>query len=225
MTKSTKQLVIENEKLHSRLTEMEETLGAIQNGEMDAIVVSGSNGAQIYLISFADTPYHTFIQVMNEGALTLSKEGIILYCNQRFADLVQHPIERVIGSYFIHFISLNDITKFKSTLTQMTQNKNEILTISLFNNIYLKLSFYLLPSYLSSDNFIVIATDISDLKKKEIELLELHSLLDNRLGLIERLPLHLIDKKNDDENKINKIKIANKKLVKEIARHKYIEEE
>lgn len=226
MTKSIKQLIIENEEFHSRLTEMEETLAAIRNGEMDGIVVSGSNGAQIYSISSAETPYRTFIEEMNEGAVTLSKEGIILYCNQRFADLVQNPIERVIGSYFKHFITPNDATKFNSALTRKTlNNKNDVLTISLINNVYLKLSFHLLPAYLLGDNFIVIATDISDLKKKEIELLDLHSLLEKRLGLIERLRMQLIDKKIDDETEINKIKIANKKLVREIARHKFIEEE
>jgi two-component system phosphate regulon sensor histidine kinase PhoR len=225
MTKSIKQLIIENEVLHSRLAETEEILAAIRNGEMDGIVVSGSNGAQIYSISSAETPYRTFIEEMNEGAVTLSKEGIILYCNQRFADLVQNPIEHVIGSYFKHFIAPDDLTKFNSALTQKTQNKNDVLTISLINKVFLKLSFHLLPAYLLGDNFIVIATDISDLKKKELELLELQSLLERRLGLIERLRMQLIDKKIDDETELNKIKIANKKLVKEIAKRKYIEEE
>ena len=36
------QLRSENEELHLRLTEAEETLYAIRNGEVDAIVVSGA---------------------------------------------------------------------------------------------------------------------------------------------------------------------------------------
>ena len=35
---------------------------------------------------------------MNEGAVTLSPEGTILYCNQRFAGLLKTPLEQVIGS-------------------------------------------------------------------------------------------------------------------------------
>jgi signal transduction histidine kinase len=35
---------------------------------------------------------------MNEGAATLSPEGIILYCNRRFADLLETPLEQIIGS-------------------------------------------------------------------------------------------------------------------------------
>ena len=116
MTKTKEQLIIENEELHSRLAETEETLSAIRSGEVDAIVVSGTKGEQVYSISSAETPYRTFIEEMNEGAVTLSKEGIIIYCNQRFAELVNEPIERVIGSYFKRFIVPNDKSKFDKLL-------------------------------------------------------------------------------------------------------------
>jgi two-component system CheB/CheR fusion protein len=225
MTKTLKQLIIENEELHSRLVETEETLIAIRSGEVDAIMVSGTKGDQVYSISSAETPYRTFIEEMNEGAVTLTKEGIILYCNQRFAEFVQEPIERVIGSYLKRFIAPKDKSKFNYLLAQQTQNKNDVLTISLINKLYLKLSFHLLPSYLQGDNCILIATDISELKKKESELLELHRLLELRLNIIERLRMQLIDKKIDDELEINKLKNTNKKLVKEIARHKLVEAE
>jgi hypothetical protein len=82
-----------------------------------------------------------------------------------------------------------------------------------------------LPSYLQGDNCILIATDISELKKKESELLELHRLLELRLNIIERLRMQLIDKKIDDGLEINKLKNTNKKLVKEIARYKLVEAE
>jgi two-component system, OmpR family, phosphate regulon sensor histidine kinase PhoR len=35
---------------------------------------------------------------MNEGAVTLSIDGIILYCNNKFAELLKVPLESVIGS-------------------------------------------------------------------------------------------------------------------------------
>lgn len=82
-----------------------------------------------------------------------------------------------------------------------------------------------MPSYLQGDNCILIATDISELKKKENELLELHRLLEQKLNIIERLRMQLIDKKIDDELEINKLKITNKKLVKEITKHKLVEAE
>ena len=219
MTKTKEQLIIENDELHSRLDETQETLSAIQRGEVDAIVVSGTKGEQVYSISSAETPYRTFIEEMNEGAVTLSSEGMIIYCNQRFADIVREPIERVIGSYFKRFIVPNDKSKFDKSLAHKTDSNN-VLTISLVNSLYLKLSFKLLPAYLKGDYCILVATDISDMKKEEKKLLELSHLLEKKLDVIQRLRMQLIDKKIDAETEIEKLKKNNKKLVKEIARHK-----
>jgi len=225
MTKTKEQLIIENEELHSRLVETEEALIAIRSGEVDAIVVSGKGGEQVYSISSAETPYRTFIEEMNEGAVTLSKEGIIIYCNQRFAELVHEPIERVIGSYFKRFIVPNDKSKFNKLLARQTHNKNNILIISLINSLYLKLSFQLLPAYLQGNYCILVATDISEIKKEEKKLIELHQKLELKLDVIQRLRMQLIDKKIDSEAQIRKLKIKNNKLVEEIYRNKLAEAE
>src|SRR4030042_1104106 len=225
MTKTKEQLIIENEELHSRLVETEEMLLAIRSGEVDAIMVSGTKGEQVYSISSAETPYRTFIEEMNEGAVTLTKEGIILYCNQRFAELVHEPIELVIGSYLNRFIAPNDKLKLDYLLAQQTNNKNDVLIISLINTLCLKLSFRLLPAYLQGDYFILVATDISEMKKKEDELLELHRLLEEKLDIIQRLRIELINKRIDDEVEINKLKSTNIKLVKEITKNKLAEAE
>ena len=219
MAKTKEELIIENDELHSRLTETIEALSAIQRGDVDAILVSGTKGEQVYSISSAETPYRTFIEEMNEGAVTLSSEGMIIYCNQRFADIVSEPIELVIGSYFKRFIVPNDKSKFDKSLAQKTDGNN-VLTISLVNSLYLKLSFKLLPAYLKGDYCILVATDISDMKKEEKKLLELSRLLEKKVDVIQRLRMQLIDKKIDAETEIEKLKKNNKKLVKEIARHK-----
>ena len=155
---------------------------------------------------------------MNEGAVTLSKEGIILYCNLRFAELVDEPIERVIGSYFKRFIVPDEESKFDKTFARQTFNKNKTVVVSLINKLYLKLSFQLLPAYLKGDYCVLVATDITKIKKEEEKLLELHRLLEQKLSVIERLRMQLIDKKIDNEVVINKLELANKKLVKEISR-------
>jgi len=225
MTKTKEQLIIENEELNSRLVEAEEALIAIRSGEVDAIVVSGTKGEQVYSISSAETPYRTFVEEMNEGAVTLSKEGIIIYCNQRFAELVNEPIERVIGSYFKRFIVPDEKSRFDKMFARQTYNKNKILIVSLINSIYLKLSFQLLPAYLKGDYCILVATDITEIKKEEAKLLELHRLLEQKINVIEHLRMQLIDKKIDDEVEINNLKIANKKLVKEITKYQMAESE
>ena len=86
------------DELHTRLQEAEETLQAIRAGEIDALVVTGPLGEKVFILRGADHPYRLIVEQMNEGAVTLSPEGTILYCNQRFANLLQAPLEQVIGS-------------------------------------------------------------------------------------------------------------------------------
>ena len=225
MTKTKEQLIIENEELQSRLVETEEALMAIRSGEVDAIVVPGKKGEQVYSISSAETPYRTFIEEMDEGAVTLSKKGLIIYCNQRFADLVDEPIKQVIGTYFKRFIVPNDKSKFDRSLAKQKHNTKNFLIISLINSLYLKLSFHLLPAYLQGNYCILVATDISEMKKEEKKLLELSQLLEKKLDVIQRLRMQLIDTKIDLNVEVKKLKTANKKLIKEIARQKLIEAE
>jgi len=216
MATTKKQLIIENEELHSRLVEIEEALTAIRNGEVDAIMVSGRKGEQVYSVSSAETPYRTFIEEMSEGAVTLTKEGTILYCNQRFAEIVQSPYEKVVGSMLKQFITPDDNSKLDSFLEQLTHDKHDVLIVSLTNTLYLRLSIHLLPPYLQGDNYILIATDISDLKKKEFELNEIIAELVNHIEELRGLRIQNICDTLDVEGEKNKLEITNDKLNKEI---------
>jgi len=225
MIKTREQLIIENEELQSRIHEMEETLLAIRNGEVDAIMVSGIKGEQVYSVSSAETPYRTFIEDMNEGAVTLTNEGIIIYCNHRFAELVNEPVETVIGSDLKNYIAPDDKSKLNSLLAKHTHNKKDVLIVSLINSIFLKLSFNRLPEYLQGDNYILIATDISELKKKENELLELHRVLKQHLNQLKELRIDVINAKLEAQVENKKLMNINNKLVKEIDKLKLLDAE
>jgi PAS domain S-box-containing protein len=81
-----------------RLREAQETLDAIRGGEVDAVVVSGPHGSQVYSLSNVERPYRVYVERMQEGAVTISADGLILYCNQRFAEMLKLPLEQVISS-------------------------------------------------------------------------------------------------------------------------------
>jgi len=218
MIKIKEQLITENERLRSRLNELEEALAAIRNGEVDAIMVTGNKGEQVYSVSSAETPYRTFIEEMSEGAVTLTKEGTILYCNQRFAEIVQSPYEKVIGSSIKRFITPDDNSKLDSFLAQLTQEKHDVLIVTLTNTLYLRLSIHLLPPYLQGDNYMLIATDISDLKKKEHELIEIIGKLENHIKALRTLRIDNICDTLDAVGTKNKLETANNKLYKEILK-------
>ena len=92
--------------LSDRLREVQETLDAIQSGAIDAVVVKGAAGSQIYSLCGAEQRYRIYVEQMQEGAITASQDGLILYCNQRFADMVKTPLERVISAFMAnHFVA------------------------------------------------------------------------------------------------------------------------
>ena len=110
------QLLDELQELTSRMMEAEETLRAIRGGEVDGLVVETAEGDRVFTLSGADHPYRIMIETMNEGAVTLAFDGTILYCNQRFADIVRGSLERVIGSSIYQYISPPDRQLFEALL-------------------------------------------------------------------------------------------------------------
>ena len=94
--------------LKSRLAEAEDTLRALRSGEVDALVVDGKSGAQVFTLKSAAEPYRLLVEQMREGALTLSLEGVVLYCNEAFADIVGKAAPRIIGSSVLAYLSERD---------------------------------------------------------------------------------------------------------------------
>jgi signal transduction histidine kinase/CheY-like chemotaxis protein len=93
------------EELRARLLEAESNLQAIYSGEIDALLLADDNGdRRVFTLRSADAPYRALVERMQEGAATLSISGDIVYCNQRFADLVQTPLEHVFGASIGRFL-------------------------------------------------------------------------------------------------------------------------
>ncbi|MCC2548276.1 PAS domain-containing protein [Hymenobacter sp. BT175] len=97
-------LARENEELRHQLLEAEELITAIRTGAVDALAVQGVAGTRIFTLEGADQEYRTLIEQMNEGALLLSPDATVLYCNACLAGLLARPLEEVIGSSFTDFV-------------------------------------------------------------------------------------------------------------------------
>jgi len=87
-TDNSTSLYAEMAELQSRVDEAEETLRAIREGEVDALVIDSPNGEVVYTLTSADYPYRLMIDEMNEGAVTVSPDSFILYCNRNFAAIL-----------------------------------------------------------------------------------------------------------------------------------------
>ncbi len=117
------QSISDREQLRARLAEAEETIEAIRSGKVDALVVSGPQGEQIYTLRGADHSYRVLLEDMNEGAATLLPDGAVLYCNKAFAEMVKMPIEKVIGFSANDLVAQSDRQAFADLLQQGEQGK------------------------------------------------------------------------------------------------------
>jgi len=109
-----------------RLAEAEETLRAIRSGEVDVVVVTAKKGVQMFTLEGAGHAYRVLIESMNEGALTLTADKMILYANQCFARMVKCPLEQVMGSSFRRFLSAADQAALQPLLKRTAKSGSKI---------------------------------------------------------------------------------------------------
>ncbi|MDC0721276.1 hybrid sensor histidine kinase/response regulator [Nannocystis bainbridge] len=79
----------ELEELRLRLAEAQETIRAIQGGEVDALVVSDEESPRVLTLDAADKPYRLLVEQMHHGAAALTIEGVVLACNPAFTRLLR----------------------------------------------------------------------------------------------------------------------------------------
>jgi PAS domain S-box-containing protein len=102
--------------LEIQLAEVEETLRAIRTGVVDAITVTTSAGEQVFSLKGAEQPYREMIEAMSEGAVNVTPEGMVLYCNQCFADMAKTDLKTVMGSSLQAYFSDQDRTSITAAL-------------------------------------------------------------------------------------------------------------
>jgi PAS domain S-box-containing protein len=155
--------------LLSRLETAEDTLRAIQSGEVDALMVSGRRGEQVVSLKGGERAYRMLVEAMSEGAATLSRDGAVLYCNGRFAELIGRPPAKIIGMTVQLLVAETERDRFEALLAeaQKAVAKGE------FNLLCADGS--LVPVYLSLNRFRgykgqalgMVITDLSEQKRKQ----------------------------------------------------------
>lgn len=167
MELSIKQSALKIIELQNRVDEYEQLIEAIKGGEVDAFALKTNNQSEIFTLRSADYPYKMLVENFNEGALNLTKEGLIIYTNNYFADLLNLPYENVIGNSFFQFIHPKSKNTFKKLLKKglLSKAKGEIslLVDNKIVTVYISLT-SLFPSIPMIG---VIITDLTEKKKQE----------------------------------------------------------
>ena len=110
--KSYSRLNAECGSLRKRLREFSDTLHAIQEGEVDAIMGTSEKGNHVLTLESTNSTYRMLIESMSEGIVTFDKNGIILYCNRRFAEILNASMEKIVSSLIQDWIITSDIPLF-----------------------------------------------------------------------------------------------------------------
>ncbi len=167
-SKTNDELVNENIELKSRLDEAEQTLNAIQNGEIDAIITpQGSDVPKVYTLESADTVYRKLIEEMGEGVVTLTNTDTIFYANAQLASMLQVPLDKIIGLKFNDFILSEDLGIYWAIFENglKTKSKGEI-NIKSVDGVILPVHISVNTSKDFNGVYVVI-TDLSEQKHRE----------------------------------------------------------
>jgi PAS domain S-box-containing protein len=115
---SKKHLLEEIETLRARLADAEQTLSAISNDEVDAlVVVTRSRGAEeVLTFDRAYLPYVHLVDQMRDGAVTVAEDGTVLHASRRFIELCGMRAERMIGSSFFALVAEEDEARLRDLL-------------------------------------------------------------------------------------------------------------
>jgi PAS domain S-box-containing protein len=177
--------------LRARLEDAEDLLRAFTGGEVDAILRPGSRGQQVYTLEGADHVYRLMVETMSEGAVTLSPEGVILYANRRFADLLGRDLDQVIGRRIQDFAEPTR-QGMLDELLQKSQEEDMRCAMDLQRSCGTSVAVHLAMRGLEVEGMrctIAVVTDLSEVKRSEREL----HLADERLGLaMEAAPTGLL---------------------------------
>jgi PAS domain S-box-containing protein len=156
-------------RLRERLRDAEATLEAIRTGQVDALVVEGPAGEQVFTLKGADHRYRQLVETMNEGALLLAADGTIVYGNARFATLVKLPLERMIGAQIRDYVTEASLRTLEALLRGRAGSsaKAEVEMVATDGD---KVPVYLSATESWSDDHqltCVIATDLAEQKRSQ----------------------------------------------------------
>ena len=153
--------------LKTHLLEAEEAIDAIRNGSVDAFAIRKDGKAEVYTLQSLDYAYRVLIEKFGEGALNLTREGLIVYSNGYFSELIDIPHAKVTGSHILDFVSPDSREKFQEhfALALQGNSKGEITLLVNNRSIPVYISLTSLQPQLTTVGMII--TDLSEKKRNE----------------------------------------------------------
>lgn len=160
-------LLSEIDELKNRLGEAEQLIEAIKAGEVDAFAFSKADKLEVFTLEGGDYAYRILVENLREGALNLSEDGLIVYTNTYFHELLHLPYEKVIGTSIfdlIHSSSKEAFNRlFVKGLAGLSKGEITLCTGNKIIPVYVSLS----SLYPTLPTVGMIVTDLTAKKKQE----------------------------------------------------------
>lgn len=156
--------------LRTQLHDAQATLDAIREGAVDALVVSGKAGQQIFTLVNADHPYRSLLEDMSEGAITMTPDGLILFSNHRFAQMVKSPLSSIVGNKIYQWLNIENHQKLDDLLAKDPSEKKRVQLSLIAKDgeifpVYLSVSKLRIGD--ETDIYCLVATDLTEEKQLE----------------------------------------------------------
>lgn len=184
-------LLSEIESLREELFESTSIVNAIKQGDVDALIVTSNGVPQLYSLETADYTYRLLIEKFGQGALSISRNGLILYCNDYFSELVGIPSEQITGTYLNEYF--DNPTQFDQLIQALRYGitTHEILFKS--NNDKKTFPAYIALTDLepSVEAIGIVITDLTEKKKHEEALLHHQQELEEKIKELNRINTNL----------------------------------
>lgn len=166
--------------LKVQLEDANSIIDAIREGEVDALVLQKDGQPQIYSIESADYTYRVLIEKFGEGALSISEDGLILYCNEYFSKLIGVATSKITGSYLQSYMdNPADLKALQRALVTGT-SKGEAVFNGANRKIYAYISLTDLHPNVPAIG--VIITDLTEKIKHEEALVQYQNKLEMKVN-------------------------------------------
>ncbi|MGE5262036.1 MAG: PAS domain S-box protein [Acidobacteriota bacterium] len=194
----------ELDRLRRRLQMAEETLRAITSGEVDALVVSGLQGDQLFTLQDANRPYRHLVEQMSEGACSLNTQGIVLFANSYLVHLLGIPLEEILGQPLSRWVWTPDRARFDRLFQEASESnvKGELAFVSATRDL---LPVELSLSLLQTEEGPRITAVLFDLRERKLNELALR-------GMNQELEQHVTERTAELERVNRQFQTANEQL-------------
>jgi len=187
--KNNESLLSEIADLKNQLLEANSIIDAIREGSVDALVLQVDGKPQVYSMESADYTYRILIEKFGEGALSISEDGLILYCNEYFANMMGLPPTSIIGTYFEEYVEFPEEFIRLRTGLKTGPSKKELFLC--FNGKKVPIYISLTNLHPTVDAIGVVVTDLTEKKEHEETLLANQKELELKVNELNQTNINL----------------------------------